>query len=127
MTNEPMKFFEFAYELRSIDKDNVYSERILRDKLEPNVLVDIILANQWDPESDSLKPVVGSGFSLVESLLYRKEGDVGSSWNGGASGMSIFVRKSDNAYVEDAVNTISVQFQLAKQGGLKIILANNEQ
>lgn len=54
----------FAYELRKQDVTDRYSYEFLNGQVAPALLVDVLMANQWDTNSDRMTVNSGSAFKL---------------------------------------------------------------
>lgn len=57
--------FQFAYYLRLLDKNNLYTRRILKDEIKPDVLLDVIESSVWDSEKNCLVPDPNRKFRLL--------------------------------------------------------------
>lgn len=47
-SNDREGFFKFAFFLRKLDEDNLYTEAVLTNETIPSILVNIIRSNYWD-------------------------------------------------------------------------------
>ena len=49
-------FLSFAYQLRKHDTENKYTRKLLAGRVQPELFVDIIAANKWDPARECMMP-----------------------------------------------------------------------
>ena len=49
------EFYKFAYELRKIDIQNQFTFEFLNGQVKPHCIVEMICANQWDTNSQTMK------------------------------------------------------------------------
>jgi hypothetical protein len=49
-------FLNFAYQLRKHDTENQYTRKLLAGRVQPELFVDIIVANKWDPDRECMVP-----------------------------------------------------------------------
>lgn len=54
MARQPENLIKFAYELRKQDLNDEYSNTLLEGQVQPNVLVQIIMSNQWNTEQGKM-------------------------------------------------------------------------
>ena len=52
--NDLTQLFAFAYELRKADINDEFSQQLLKDNIEPQLITDIILSNSWDNKTQKM-------------------------------------------------------------------------
>ena len=70
------EFLMFAYELRKQDLENGHTSLLLHENIYPQILIDIVLSNYWDPTSQTMCCDTSTKFQMLMQenypLVYNK-------------------------------------------------------
>lgn len=56
LSEDTLQLIKFCYHLRKADTEDKYSFEFLNGNVSPSVLVDMIISNKWDSNTNTMKP-----------------------------------------------------------------------
>lgn len=68
LSHDSLQLAKFAYQLRKIDTDNTYSLEFLNGNVQPSILVDVIMSNQYKKVSDTMEAT--KSYFLIQDQYY---------------------------------------------------------
>ena len=119
IANDQQSILLFAYHLRKNEKASKFTFQILNGHLQPAILLDIILANNWDEQAKSMQVDLTKPFILVDKQ-YRQ-----LTYSLYSANEIAYLRTFDEVKIQqetqDGKYSNDLYFRLSPNGGLEIL------
>lgn len=72
---DPQDLTAFCFELRCLDKDDLFTRQLLEKNVRPSIMVDMILSNKWNPKSKQMETNPEKMFNIsIGTGRYKSNG-----------------------------------------------------